>query len=177
LLLVPSVHCCIVVFFSEISMIKTSIILYWCITQWICPSRTKPQRGRFCSKLPVLTISLTQHSLYWSPDPPENCHLNVKKNCQKLHFFSKKLPKISIYFWKNEIFWLFFLTFKWQFSVGSACHFTLLLFTGMPDLHPKVRLVPNVTNPQIRDFFWLDFSRFCLVESDQKTSHICSISG
>ena len=32
------------------------------------------------------------------PDPPENCHLNVK-NCQK-HFDN-------------------FLTFKWQFSEGS----------------------------------------------------------
>ena len=61
----------------------------------------------------------------FASDPPENCHLTVKKlaktwlffNCQKFPFFSKKLPMAILlkndnfcqFFWKNvkflAIFW------------------------------------------------------------------------
>ena len=33
-------------------------------------------------------------------DPPENCHLTVKKKSQKLDIFPKKLPKVLIFFKK-----------------------------------------------------------------------------
>ena len=47
-------------------------------------------------------------------DPPENCHLNVKK-----------LPKndnFCQFFWKNVKFLAIFLTFKWQISGGSGAN-------------------------------------------------------
>ena len=51
-------------------------------------------------------------------DPPENCHLTVKKLQKNLTFFSKKLTKIDIFF--NKIAIDNFLTVKWQFSGGSG---------------------------------------------------------
>ena len=61
----------------------------------------------------------------WRADPPENCHLTVKKlpktwlffkkNCQKFSFFSKKiaifwkkLNFLAIFFEKMSSFWQFF---------------------------------------------------------------------
>jgi len=43
------------------------------------------------------------------PDPPANCHLNVKKNAKNLTFFQKILTKIVIFFQQNC-----------QFSGGSG---------------------------------------------------------
>ena len=60
-------------------------------------------------------------------DPPENCHLNVKKLPKTWHC-SKKIAKNFLFFFKlpMEIFFFLkkvfgnFLTVKWQFSGGSA---------------------------------------------------------
>ena len=90
-----------------------------------------------------------QHPCWSDADPPENCHLNVKKsstkltfkkkkidknfhffekNCKIFSFFSKKLrnffeKKMTIFgnfFEKMSRFWQFFWTVKWQFSVRSG---------------------------------------------------------
>ena len=39
-------------------------------------------------------------------DPPGNCHLNVKK-CPKIAFFSKKLPKMTIFLIKKKFLAIF----------------------------------------------------------------------
>ena len=74
--------------------------------------------------------------LIWPPDPPENCHLTVKK-LPKFSFFSKKLP-MAIFLKKMKIFGNFFrknvkfLAIFWQSngnfpegqvtSKGDVCH-------------------------------------------------------
>ena len=70
----------------------------------------------------------TNSASFSTPDPPQNCYLNVKKlsktwhffqnNCQKLSFFSKKLP-FAIFLKKMKIFGNFkknfkFLAIFWQ---------------------------------------------------------------
>ena len=73
----------------------------------------------------------------WESNPPENCHLNVRKLPKTWNFFQKnwkklsfstKLPlanflkKLKIFFqfyWKKCQFFGNFLTFNWQFSGGS----------------------------------------------------------
>ena len=61
-----------------------------------------------------LYCSLSGRILY-KPDPPENCHLNVKK-LPKTFFFKCHWQ----FFWKKmSSFWQY-LTFKWQFSGGSG---------------------------------------------------------
>ena len=62
-------------------------------------------------------------------NPPENCHLNVKKlpknfpffqkNCQKFSFLLKKMKILGNLKKKSQVF-VIFLTFKRQFSEGSA---------------------------------------------------------
>ena len=71
----------------------------------------------------------------YTPDPPENCHLNVKKmaknfflidknclffqkNCQS-QIFLKKRKFLAIFLKKCQVFGNF-LTVKWQFSGVSA---------------------------------------------------------
>ena len=73
-------------------------------------------------------------------DPPENCHLTVKKlpktchffpkNAKNFHFFQKNCHCHWQFFWKKWKFLAFFgkkcqvfgnfLTVKWQFSGGSG---------------------------------------------------------
>ena len=78
----------------------------------------------------------TKRASWCQADPPQNCHLNVKKLPKTCLFF--KLPKIIIFFKtiangnfceKMIIFGKFFfkcqvfgnfLTFNWQFSGGSG---------------------------------------------------------
>ena len=91
------------------------------------------------------------------PDPPENCHLTVKKNCQKLDIFSKKNAKIFLFFSKKLPLAIFlkkknlgqfflkkcqvfgnFLTVKWQFSGGSGMRWYLqhqLIWWDSPRFH------------------------------------------
>ena len=41
-------------------------------------------------------IDCCENRVQSQPDPPENCHLTVKKLAKNLTFFQKKLPKIFI---------------------------------------------------------------------------------
>ena len=74
----------------------------------------------------IVGYKSTQHGKLPISDPPENCHLNVKIcqdltfffNCQKQHFLVEK-KRHCLAFFKWQVFGNF-LTFKWQFSGGSA---------------------------------------------------------
>ena len=72
---------------------------------------------------------------WWVPDPPENCHLTVKKLPKTWHFYNKIAQNFHFFhwqfFWKKwkflAIFFLKkcqvfdnFLTVKWQFSGESV---------------------------------------------------------
>ena len=59
--------------------------------------------------MPIIYFNIF-HTRICQPDPPENCHLNVKKLPKKLTFFSKKL----YFFFQKNCQWQFFGK-KWQF--------------------------------------------------------------
>ena len=100
------------------------------ITFWPRRKKNVLETDKFC---PTWCQSYLNKSQIWhpcqlqemcGPDPPENCHLNVKKlpkTWKKKHFFSKikkKRPFLTIFF-LNVKFWQV-LTFKWQFSGGPG---------------------------------------------------------
>ena len=52
-----------------------------------------------------LTVGHTSHTLV--PDPPENCHLTVKKFAKNLTFFQKQIAK-NFHFFQKNCHWQFF---------------------------------------------------------------------
>ena len=103
-------------------------------------------------------------------DPPENCHLNVKK----LTFFEKDWQKLSFFaianfFEKKTIFVNFFekmsiFTFKWQFSGVS----------GVNEHNNKwqmvVMFVVLVTEPRLRQIeVWATLDSFLSIVNCHKT--------
>ena len=66
-----------------------------------------------------LELELVLPSAPFTADPPENCHLTVKK-LPKTDIFSKKnCQNFLLFFWKKWKLLANFLTVKWQFSGGS----------------------------------------------------------
>ena len=121
-----------------IFMLKIDIKLnIFCLVLWqltIDKKLSRVAQTSICLNLGSVTnttnITTICHLLLCSftPDTPENCHLNVKidifsKKLTKIVFFSKKLAMA-----KNDNFCqsfsknVNFLTFKWQFSGGSDSH-------------------------------------------------------
>jgi len=68
-----------------------------------------------------------QTSPVFGTDPPENCHLTVKKLQKKTSFFQKKLPKFA----KNEHFCQFFLK-KCRIFCIFLCHIWKYICSNLP---------------------------------------------
>ena len=63
----------------------------------------------------VISNHPCMQSAPYASDPPENCHLTVKKLPKNLTFFPKKMPKNFIFFKKNANGNFFQKKCKWQF--------------------------------------------------------------